>query len=150
MINPTPTAVIRIFDDPVKSSFILACETSPTFDCTLDMNVDFGADVTNVSFDITSDEIAIGNSSGTVTAYLDGAIVGSLDLFGDGDPVTLNLIDLSAFGMIDQLVLTSSLDPAGLGFDNFSFTAVPVPAAVWLFGSGLLGLFGIARRKKLA
>jgi len=27
-------------------------------------------------------------------------------------------------------------------------TVVPVPAAVWLFGSGLLGLVGIARRKK--
>jgi len=26
--------------------------------------------------------------------------------------------------------------------------AVPVPAAVWLFGSGLIGLVGIARRKK--
>ena len=26
-------------------------------------------------------------------------------------------------------------------------TAVPVPAAVWLFGSGLLGLVGVARRK---
>jgi len=26
-------------------------------------------------------------------------------------------------------------------------SAVPVPAAVWLFGSGLLGLIGIARRK---
>lgn len=26
-------------------------------------------------------------------------------------------------------------------------TAVPVPAAVWLFGSGLLGLMGIARKK---
>ena len=26
-------------------------------------------------------------------------------------------------------------------------TAVPVPAAVWLFGSGLIGLMGIARRK---
>ena len=25
---------------------------------------------------------------------------------------------------------------------------IPVPAAVWLFGSGLLGLIGIARRKK--
>jgi len=25
---------------------------------------------------------------------------------------------------------------------------VPIPAAVWLFGSGLLGLVGIARRKK--
>jgi len=26
--------------------------------------------------------------------------------------------------------------------------AVPVPAAVWLFGSGFLGLVGVARRKK--
>ena len=31
---------------------------------------------------------------------------------------------------------------------NFNVTAVPVPAAVWLFGSGLLGLVGVARRKK--
>ena len=28
--------------------------------------------------------------------------------------------------------------------------AVPIPPSVWLFGSGLLGLIGIARRKKLA
>ncbi|MCW8934235.1 MAG: VPLPA-CTERM sorting domain-containing protein [Gammaproteobacteria bacterium] len=27
-------------------------------------------------------------------------------------------------------------------------TVIPVPAAVWLFGSGLIGLAGIARRKK--
>jgi len=27
-------------------------------------------------------------------------------------------------------------------------TAVPVPAAAWLFGSGLLGIAGLARRKK--
>jgi hypothetical protein len=34
--------------------------------------------------------------------------------------------------------------------DNLSITtsAVPVPAAAWLFGSGLLGLVGVARRKK--
>lgn len=29
-------------------------------------------------------------------------------------------------------------------------SAVPVPAAVWLFGSGLIGLVGIARRKRSA
>ena len=29
-------------------------------------------------------------------------------------------------------------------------SAVPVPAAAWLFGSGLLGLIGIARRRKQA
>jgi hypothetical protein len=31
---------------------------------------------------------------------------------------------------------------------NFDIAPVPIPAAVWLFGSGLLGLVGIARRKK--
>ena len=35
------------------------------------------------------------------------------------------------------------------GIDNYRTTSpVPVPAAVWLFGSGLIGLIGIARRKK--
>jgi hypothetical protein len=36
-----------------------------------------------------------------------------------------------------QLILTRS-----------ALTPVPVPAAVWLFGSGLIGLIGVARRKK--
>ena len=31
-----------------------------------------------------------------------------------------------------------------------SLTTVPVPPAVWLFGSGLVGLAGVARRKKAA
>ncbi|MDQ1363895.1 MAG: hypothetical protein QG652_1757 [Pseudomonadota bacterium] len=31
--------------------------------------------------------------------------------------------------------------------DVAAVTAVPVPAAAWLFGSGLLGLIGVARRK---
>lgn len=31
---------------------------------------------------------------------------------------------------------------------SFTTTVVPVPAAVWLFGSGLLGLAGLARRKR--
>ncbi|MGB5716088.1 MAG: VPLPA-CTERM sorting domain-containing protein [Gammaproteobacteria bacterium] len=33
---------------------------------------------------------------------------------------------------------------------QFVVPGVPLPAAFWLFGSGLLGLVGIARRKKAA
>lgn len=32
-------------------------------------------------------------------------------------------------------------------WDQSTFTVVPVPAALWLFGSGLLGLVGFTRRK---
>ncbi len=54
----------------------------------------------------------------------------------------------------------AAIVPSG-GFAGFYYTlsmtgtigapsAVPVPAAVWLFGSGLLGLAGVARRRKAA
>jgi len=39
-------------------------------------------------------------------------------------------------------------DPESPGDEDSAFGAVvPVPAAVWLFGSGLLGLAGVARKK---
>ena len=34
-------------------------------------------------------------------------------------------------------------------FTMASVSTVPVPAAAWLFGTGLIGLFGISRRKKV-
>ena len=46
-----------------------------------------------------------------------------------------------AFGLV-------SAGPSYLSIDGIAINAVPIPAAVWLFGSGLLGLVGIARRKK--
>ena len=41
---------------------------------------------------------------------------------------------------------TISLPSLEAGLDNVDL--IPVPAAVWLFGSGLLGLLGVARRRK--
>ena len=59
-------------------------------------------------------------------------------------------------GNMSELVLAYNDNALGTGDADFDdmlvraeFSAVPVPAAVWLFGSGLLGLMGIARRRKL-
>ena len=54
-----------------------------------------------------------------------------------------------------RLVNTPAMIPASVPYNTLpgsisGETAVPVPAAVWLFGSGLLGLIGISRRKKTA
>jgi uncharacterized membrane protein len=55
--------------------------------------------------------------------------------------------DISADG---RTIVGNGINP--LGFQEAWLvqlpTAVPVPAAVWLFGSGLLGLIGLARRNK--
>ena len=48
-----------------------------------------------------------------------------------------------------DFVVTAGVVGLDSNIDNIQ-AVVPVPAAVWLFGSGLLGLVGIARRKKTA
>ena len=47
---------------------------------------------------------------------------------------------------LDAGITVNSLDA---GIVNNSLSTVPVPAAAWLFGSALLGVFGFSRRKKL-
>jgi cyclophilin family peptidyl-prolyl cis-trans isomerase len=52
-----------------------------------------------------------------------------------------------AFNELPLVNYTSgALQPSNLVMVT-NVTAVPVPAAAWLFGSGLLGLIGVARRK---
>jgi len=52
------------------------------------------------------------------------------------------------------LSIASQVGTFGLATDGTltfaGISAVPVPAAVWLFGSGLVGMVGVARRKKQA
>jgi hypothetical protein len=61
----------------------------------------------------------------------------------------------SDFDVIPQAYLYTSDKGASIvaaynagGNDPFPSAVVPVPAAVWLFGSGLLGLIGFAKRSR--
>ncbi|MDH5648114.1 MAG: VPLPA-CTERM sorting domain-containing protein [Gammaproteobacteria bacterium] len=56
-------------------------------------------------------------------------------------------VDSDGDGILGTAMLTSPFPDQQPSF-NGTLTPVPVPAAVWLFGSGLLGLVGVARRKK--
>ena len=56
---------------------------------------------------------------------------------------------------LDYTATVPQADPSGFGTVYYGLhlegtvQAVPLPAAVWLFGSGLMGLLGLARRGKM-
>jgi len=67
----------------------------------------------------------------------------SVDIDGDG---------IAGWGMIDGAFIGFNANfTTGTGTPGGSYagaaSVIPVPAAAWLFGSGLLGLVGVARRK---
>lgn len=77
-----------------------------------------------------------------------------IDLYGAGvngivspfDANTLLTYSLTVSVVMDDYS-TVELSNASITMSN-NISAVPVPAAAWLFGSGLIGLVGMARRKK--
>jgi len=74
------------------------------------------------------------NSKGTVLNFENAS-----GFISSGGPYDLMSVTV-AFGLTDQ---------TSVGMTGFvEQTAVPVPAAVWLFASGLIGLAGVARRRK--
>jgi hypothetical protein len=113
-------------------------------------------------------------STGQVTLTADGANGATLDMSGWYVHWNGVQIDMSSGGTAAMTCSTVNCDggtytatyaaivpdDGSTNFGNVAYTlnlqgtitpsAVPVPAAVWLFGSGLLGLVGVARRKKAA
>ncbi|TNG03677.1 MAG: VPLPA-CTERM sorting domain-containing protein [Gammaproteobacteria bacterium] len=122
---------------------------------------------------------AFGDYAGTLGSFVDfndfvfNPLIPNTQLWAFNSGLTSYSFSMSAINIVSQTSNTISLEGTGIasvtGLDDtsgefsltlnqngqaFSFSSsasvVPVPAAVWLFGSGLLGLVGIARRKKSA
>ena len=94
---------------------------------------------TLTDFEFTAAKIETGMNVTTATESL-GSLLAPGSFTFDAAPGEYYV---SFFGFADASA--PSLGQYGI---EISQVVVPVPAAVWLFGSGLLGLIGIARRKK--
>jgi hypothetical protein len=139
--------------DTSVDTYVWATATSSSFGLgfasgTLVNNV--GADLVLFEIGTTSDPFAltIGSTTQTLTATDTGfTTTGGLQL----NAVT---VDLGAFGVasgasVDSILLALPVNGADFALAGaLEASPIPVPAAVWMFGSGLIGLVGIARRRR--
>jgi hypothetical protein len=136
-----PEAVVTSFgtDLYVYPDFSRVCAISGG-SCEADLEIDFVQTVSDLSFIVHG--YGVGDSVlATLYDELDNVIT-SVTI------TTQTFIDFSGYTGISRIYFDDSSTSAGLAFGEITFQPVPIPAAVWLFGSGLLGLAGMSRRKK--
>ena len=88
----------------------------------------------------------------TFTDGVSGSGVGEFDsgVFAVGDFYDHTIVGSGNFHLATAFWATSAARSTGFSHQDVNVTpaAVPVPAAVWLMGSALLGLLGVGRKKK--
>ena len=96
---------------------------------------------------VTRDADAIENDIGSFTLFYtatvtEGPFIGVRYRLGFDGGTTL-----APAGLFAAASVLPEEDPGVITTGTIGASVVPVPAAIWLFGSGLLGLVGISRRK---
>ena len=87
----------------------------------------------------------------------DQLIVNGTAVFETGAWIEIEFIDLDPEDEVDEVFRPLNGDflsfvnlPNGVSFDFPTFTVVPIPPALWLFGSALFGLMHASRRARAA
>ena len=101
-----------------------------------------------VSFDIAAvDQIQV--LTGDIMGWWFGDNEGVIVFSGSSEPVHWQSEVFNLNGHIDVGETVTFGFSGGREYSiSANYTAVPVPASVWLLGSGLLALVGVARRRK--
>ena len=107
--------------------------------------MDFATAIDLSGFSFQLPNSTYGNLTSNNVLFLDAAGNTLYDLvYNQGTPLVTVSLPVSLSGVKD-VVLAS-----GTFYDNINVAAVPVPGAVWLFGSALMGFMGFSRRNKKA
>ena len=94
-----------------------------------------------------------GDYNHNFTLAADQYAFGSYFSWGASDDIALIVIfdcsdGVNCNGVGGQFLQAGPIIGQEMIFNGTLAAPIPIPAAVWLFGSGLIGLFGFARRKK--
>ena len=123
----------------------------------------FVNDNKSINLSLTGDSINFStnnNSNGLVGPNIGDWMLGAISVLlidssqsvFDSDALPSEQLDPLDFDIQQSIVvftnISSPTSVISVGFDVQSFSVVPIPGAFWLFGTGLIGLVGIAKCKK--
>lgn len=139
----TGTFTIEFLPFPVSGRGLLSYNTNPGPE---PFRLDF--DETATSFSVFVGDFGQDEDNSYLQAYGAGGVLLDSDFYQNPPGfIGGDFLSVEATGI--KYVLFWDEDPfAGVVYwDNMSYEIIPLPAAVVLFGSGLIGLIGIARKK---
>lgn len=154
LVNFTVTGYADYWAD-AGNAFGLAVDDAITATGTFDDSVLTGGYGT---IDFLSGSNSLTITVGSMTFYESDDDYGSPEMIITADPFDFELTFHNAMdggGFFDSMFYIFDAEDAsgnqvgGTWYgESLTITAVPVPAAVWLFGSGLISLIGFARSRK--
>lgn len=112
--------------------------------------------INSLTFDTRLDSSGFGSTMFQdfieAAVYIDSVQVWSSQTHGEYFDINIDTSLLNGVHTLDFRLqstgLANDIQSDHFYVDNIRVSAVPVPGAVWLFGSGLLGLISVARRLK--
>lgn len=138
-----------LFDPNLVSYIPKSYLTDPTLGSDPDFTRDDDPSVLDASklVEVQFDRL-VGAAFGSFSGLSGPSVVGSLSFVADTAGTAMFSVSASTSSSVGGFFSANTFDEQ---FPNFTGTAVtisgiPIPATFWLFGSGLLGLVGIARR----
>jgi len=109
------------------------------------LRADFGVFADFVQIDLIFDD----DDQGFLRAFdSSGTLLDTVTAFGDGQTPGQEFARVSITRPSADIayIIAGGSNAEGHFLDNLQVNVVPVPAAAWLLGSSLIGLFGMTRR----
>lgn len=145
--NPS-ILVDNVFDTTSPNNYLGTDDGSGAFVSGDGLTVTFDQTIRSVGLYVISADLVFADDF-TITTN-NGRSVGNTATpdvtLADGDAFFVGLIEDDFNLGFDSITLSSQDFGFLFNVDDITVSAVPLPAAVWLFASGLLGLAGISRR----
>jgi hypothetical protein len=130
-------------------NFLCSGPASGGIDCAQETFLNFSSPVNGLNFDgMGVNDIGV---EAQIDVWTNGVFNSTVQVIGNAQGLAPDHIDLSGFSNVTEIRIYNIVDGGGIGWDTFQYTqgqgTTPEPGTLIMFGSGIIGLAGMLRRK---